>query len=365
MSFGLMTIFFFVVLLLTLALLSIMNVARVEKGIDFGNKAGLAVSLAIFLGWILVQVSSSADLIKGASFVFGMAPFGLAALALSLYAVNKSPFNRFWIILAVTALSVLFLPENLMMFQGYLPFWLDRCAMAIAWAVFVNAYTTMDKIDNFTFIQTSAISVALLFVPMLIVSSDRVQPFDFTFAAYPFLILGGLIGFATYKKWTPSLTMGKCGAIPLGYLMGLFLVLLTCKGWICAFIIMPAYYYFEIIYSRIYRLFHRDNPEPKVFTFFISKVIRENLTNRRIMPFVFFVMIVLALMGVVFKPDVQFGLMLALCWLLVSIIRLSRWKYGRVTYKAIFANTRDAGVEAWKNSKQAVGEVISAFKKKK
>ena len=210
---GVSLIFFLTVFLLTLAFLSILNAVRAEKGIDLGNKAGLAVISSICLGWILLQVSSSTPLINGSFFV--LYPFILAAFSLSLNAVHKGTGRRFWTIFGITAVSVVFLPENLFVFHGLFPLVLDRLFTAVLWAMFVSGYSTMDKVVGLTFVQTSALCLGLSLTPLI---TARFGFFSADFASYPLMICVALLAFISFKRRTPDLLLGRCAAIPLGYL---------------------------------------------------------------------------------------------------------------------------------------------------
>lgn len=364
MSGTMLLLFFFSVLILTMALLSLMNEARIEKGIDFGNKAGLAVTSSIFFGWILAQFSTSDHLLSNASFDFGLWPFALSALSLSLYAVKKDRLNRFWVILAVTCLSVLFLPSQLLFFQGALPFWADRVLMALIWALFTNVYVTMEKVDGLTFCQTSTLSVAFLLLPFVVPQSASATMFMLDFSYYPLFVIAGLIGFACFKRRVPDISLGKTAALPLGYLMGFFLVLMSLEGWIYAFLLMPIYYYFEIIYSRINCFIHRANPEPKKFTFLASYAIRENLSKRGVLPFIFMMMLAFAFIGILYKNNVRMALMLSLLVLFLGFYRLARWNEHNVTYRAMFGNVKGLFQQVNANAKDTFNQ-ISQIKKKK
>ena len=97
----------------------------------------------------------------------------------------------------------------------------------------------MDKIDNLTTTQTTALCLAFSVFPFLS-ASKGISTYDYTFSYFPMFILPALIGFMISKKHFPELRLGKTGAMPLGYLMGLFFVLLAVKGYWMAVFIMPG-----------------------------------------------------------------------------------------------------------------------------
>ncbi len=365
MGFYIFALFFFVVLLLTVTFLALMNNSRIEKGLDLGNKAGLPVMFSLVLGWILLQASSSGNVFPSNIFLFGFYPFLIAAFSLSLYAVQKGIVRRFWIYLLVTLLSVVFLPENLLVFQGYLPLFFDRFATAILWALFINAYTSVDKVAGLTVVQTSALCLAFSLFPYIYINRGEAAPYSDTLTFYPMIIVAALIGFMMFKKRNPDLLLGKTGATPLGYLMGLFLILMTVKGYWMAAVVMPAYYYFEVIYSKINQFVHRKNPEPALFTFFISGVIRKNLNNRGVIPFLFLMMLGFALTGVMFGTSFQLSVILAACLFFYTLYRLIHWGIPRITYRSMFSDTKQAAVQVKDNIADSVKEAAQMLQKKK
>ena len=167
MSFSLFVLFFVATLLLCLAFLYIGKHEREEKGLDTSNKAGLAVMATIILGWILLQAASKKVIFPFENSPFGIAPFLIAAAALSMHVICKGKISRFWIYFLTTLLSVVFLPTNIFIFQGILPLYYDRFATALIWALFICVYTRMDKLNGITTFQTTALSLGFALFPLL------------------------------------------------------------------------------------------------------------------------------------------------------------------------------------------------------
>ena len=201
----------------------------------------------------------------------------MGSVGLCLYSIQKGFFHRYWAFLFVTLLSVSFFPTQLLVFDGYLPFLLDRMITAILWAAFIQIYTRLDKIDGLTIIQTELLCFGFLLFPVL---QSRIIPINF--AMYPLILMAALMGFSRYKKKNPFLTLGKTGAAPLGYLMGLFFIYLALNGMWLPILMMPAYYYFETIYSLFQKIFYRKQTEPVVLTFYLSKIMAEKLDKKKV-----------------------------------------------------------------------------------
>lgn len=358
MSFWLFVLFFVATLLLCLALLNIGKFEREKKGFDTSNKAGLAVTFAIVLGWILLQVAY--PFFPSKEFALGLYPFLIAAVSLSVYSIRKGRINRFWIYLFVTLLSVAFLPENSFVFQGLLPLFYDRFLAALLWAIFIYIYTRIDKLSGLTIIQTSALCLGFSFFS--IITMGKLYAVDFCF--YPMLILASLIGFVNYKKYTPDALLGKTGSAPLGYLMGLFFALLAIKGYWIAFFIMPFYYYFEFIYSFIYQLFHRNTSQPVPFSFFISWVIRRNMNIKGLFSRLFLVMFLFACIGLLFNQNIRLMFVLVLFLCVSTLYKLLYWGQPKITWRSMFHDTKEAFGVIKSNVKDSYDTVSTYIKDK-
>ena len=296
MSIGLFILFFFTTFvlgyLLTFLLWGHNTYSNTFR--DVSNKCGLALTATIVAGWTLLQVSTPPDSWPYDWFLFGFFPFLIGCVGLSLYSIRKGFFHRYWAFLFVTLLSVSFFPTNLLVFDGYLPFLLDRMITAILWAAFIQIYTRLDKIDGLTAIQTEFLCLGFLLFPIL-----QPQIISINFAPYPLILIAALMGFSFYKKKNPFLTLGKTGAAPLGYLMGFFFIYLALNGMWLPVVIMPAYYYFETIYSLFQQVFHRKNAEPVVLTFYLSRIIAEKLDKKKVLGILRYHLLILSMAGAV------------------------------------------------------------------
>lgn len=365
MALSLFCVFFIATVLLSYTGLVLFNNKRASRGIDASNKAGLPVTLAVILGWILLLIATPASAFPFNVFVFGFYPFLLATFGLALFAIRKGKIDRFWIYFLLAFVSMAFFPSDMLVFQGFLPVFFDRFTAAVLWALFMNAYVSMDKVAGLTLIQTEALCLSFsLFAPLL-AGQGNLAPFSADFGFYPFLIIAALIGFTIFKKKNPDVILGKTGATPLAYLMGLFFVLLAIKGYWVAALVMPAYYYFELIYSAIYRLVHRKNPEPVLFTFFITGVIRKNLNSNGIIPFLFLMMILLGMTGVLFGNSYFVIFLMTLGILVYLIYRLLVWGQPKITYRSMFADTKQASIDLGRSVASSVQEAKQLFNRKK
>ena len=359
MDFLLSVLFFVSTFLLCLVFLQIGKFKRAEEGKDTSNKAGLAVTASIILGWILLQAATNSSAFPFLEFPLGLYPFLIAVASLSMYTINGGKVNRFWVYFFITALSVVFLPENVFIFNGLLPLFFDRFFTAFLWAVFIRIYARMDKLNGLTFVQTSALCLGFSLFPVL---ASKANVYSVEFSSYPILVLSALIAFMNYKKYSPDTILGKTGSVPLGYLMGLFFVLLALKGYWVPALIMPTYYYFEFVYSSVNKFIHRRAPEPTSLLFFISWVIRKNLNTKGLYSFLFLMMLGFSLIGILYPIKTAF--MLAAFLLFYTLYRFFIWGRPKITYRSMFNDAKGAFCQVKDNVKDSIDTVSTYIKDK-
>lgn len=185
----------------------------------------------------------------GFLFVAGMP--GTALLAMIGLAVISFLDDRaevdFRLRLAVQLLAVilLFLPGGVidlhtdtLIFQGWLPLWLDRLAAGLLLLGFVNLFNFMDGIDGITGAQSIALGVGFFLLSFC-------GPGIKLLGAEGLIVAATALGFLALN-WHPArLFMGDVGSIPLGYLLGFMLLYLAGQGYGAAALILPAYYWVD------------------------------------------------------------------------------------------------------------------------
>ena len=154
---------------------------------------------------------------------------------------------RFGTQAVAVGLGLLSLPEAALVFQGLLPFWLDRCAAGFVWLWFVNLYNFMDGIDGITAVETMAIGLGAALVAAL-------SPAD------PFLVAAGLVlsgaaaGFLPWNWSKARIFLGDVGSVPLGYMLGFLLLALASQGRWAAALVLPLYYLVDATLTLLRRL---------------------------------------------------------------------------------------------------------------
>ncbi len=123
-----------------------------------------------------------------------------------------------------------------LVFQGLLPWWLDRLMIGIIWLWFINLYNFMDGIDEITSMQTITMTAGLVFLTIT-------EPTVKNFLSVDGAILGGaILGFWFFNRHPARIFLGDSGSVPLGYLVGFLLLVLAAEGQWQAALILPAYY---------------------------------------------------------------------------------------------------------------------------
>ena len=154
---------------------------------------------------------------------------------------------RFAVQAMVVAFALTYFNYGLV-FQGLLPWWLDRLAAGVLWLWFLNLYNFMDGIDEITATQTTSIAAGLIF---LAVSEVGVK----NFLAVDGAILGGAaMAFWLFNRHPAKIFLGDSGSVPLGFLTGFLLLVLAAEGQWKAALILPAYYLCDATITLLGRL---------------------------------------------------------------------------------------------------------------
>ena len=131
-----------------------------------------------------------------------------------------------------------------------LPHYLTIPIFAVSWIWFINLYNFMDGIDGITGVETISICIGLgamasighlpqsFFAPLMIISTS----------ALVFL----------YWNWSPAkIFLGDVGSIPLGFMLGWFLLHTVTEGaWVIA-IIIPGFYLCDATLTLLKRAWQR------------------------------------------------------------------------------------------------------------
>ncbi|WP_162938192.1 glycosyltransferase family 4 protein [Kiloniella sp. EL199] len=190
----------------------------------------------LLLGWAGYGAASS-TLLPGFWFIF-TGSIALISVSWLDDLKNLSPKSRLLVQVIVVCMSLWGITldgQTIKLFPEIVPQWLDYLFIALSWIWFINLYNFMDGIDGITGVETSTITLGLV----LIASYYSWQ----TEALYlPLFVLAVTAGFLIWN-WEPAaIFLGDVGSIPLGYILGWFMIFLITKGMWAAAFILPLYY---------------------------------------------------------------------------------------------------------------------------
>jgi len=194
-------------------------------------------------GWALLIVLVPGMLLAGAVdrdlARYGWIIAGTLLLALISWLDDKkgvSAMKRLSFHILAACIGSFAFADGATLFQGMLPFWLDRALMIIGWAWFMNLYNFMDGIDGITGTETIAIATGVCAVMTATGIND---PF---IANLTLLLTGACLGFLTLNWYPAKIFLGDVGSVPLGFLSGFLLLALATEGYLIPALILPLYY---------------------------------------------------------------------------------------------------------------------------
>ena len=169
----------------------------------------------------------------------------------------------------------------------YVPWSIERACLFLAGVWFVNLVNFMDGIDWMTVAElvplTSAIVVlglagALDLLPALVATA----------------LLGAIVGFAPFNRPVAQVFLGDVGSLPIGLLLGWFLLQLAGTGHLAAALILPLYYLADATITLARRIVRREAIWQAHRTHFYQRATDHGLTVREIVTRVFLVNLALA-----------------------------------------------------------------------
>lgn len=182
--------------------------------------------------------------------IHGLVLPAAALLALVSFFDDLKPVSR-WvrfgahIVAAAAAVSIVL--SDQMIFQGWLPLWLDRglALFLIVW--FINLFNFMDGIDGIAGIETIFIMAGFLIVCAF---AGVESPLD----GLAYAVAGSTIGFL-FWNWHPArVFLGDVGSIPLGFLCGAMMIWLAANISLSAALILPLYFVADATITILTRL---------------------------------------------------------------------------------------------------------------
>ena len=175
----------------------------------------------------------------------------LVALAALSWRDDVSPLPalvRFPVHLGAAALFVMSLPGDVTVFQGWLPFALDRALAILVLTWMMNLYNFMDGINGIAGAETVAIAGGYVLIGVTAATALSYLPLA---AA----LVGASAGFLIWNAREQALVfLGDVGSVPLGFLTGALMIDLATKGYWAAALILPSYFLADATITLLRRL---------------------------------------------------------------------------------------------------------------
>lgn len=193
---------------------------------------GLAVVPILIVAWLIAIPLGAAPEV---TIICAIAAAALAALSWMDDLSGLSPQVRLAGHTVAIATALTTLPTGFNPFTGLVPWPGDLIITALAWLWFVNLFNFMDGIDGIAATETITIGAGGALVASINGSDEGLVPLGLTAAA-------AALGFLWWNRPPARVFLGDVGSVPLGFLLGGFLLFLANKGYWTAALILPLYY---------------------------------------------------------------------------------------------------------------------------
>ncbi len=209
---------------------------RSSHAVPTPRGGGWGILLVLVPGWALLGVAPAV--------LAGLA--GLAAVSWLDDRRGLPPAPRLLIQAAAVVLGLWTLGGSLV-FQGWLPWALDRVVAALCWLWFINLFNFMDGIDGLAGSEAVSVAVGLALVAGAAgLAPDLIGP--------ALVLAGAALGFLVWN-WQPArVFMGDVGSVPLGFALGWLLVTAAAAGLWPAAVLLPLYFLTDATVTLLRRL---------------------------------------------------------------------------------------------------------------
>lgn len=154
-------------------------------------------------------------------------------------------------ILPACIVSAFFLPENALIFEGELPFWLDRAAIIAVWFLFSAMYYILDGIDGVQPVQTGTICTGIIILAVLGAT-------PFLYGLFAAVILAAAVAYAVFNWYPARLNMNRASSQALGFMLGWMLFANAAEGASSSSLILIMFFIIELAGAVIKKITLRD-----------------------------------------------------------------------------------------------------------
>jgi UDP-N-acetylmuramyl pentapeptide phosphotransferase/UDP-N-acetylglucosamine-1-phosphate transferase len=190
----------------------------------------------------------------------------LAAMGLLIFISWKDDRKSlpFYLRLGAHVLAIVFVfssfSENVHVLKDWpLPLWLDRLIAGFAWLWFINLTNFMDGMDGLS--GSEAIHLCIGFILLIFLSQSpqywETHPLPYPPMVYAACLLGAVVGFLFWNWPRAKLFLGDVGSIPLGFLLGYFMLMLAGEGYWYIALALPLYYLADATITLLRRILQK------------------------------------------------------------------------------------------------------------
>ena len=286
--------------------------ARSSHHLPTPRGGGIVVLLAIIIGLAILGISGY-PLPTGLLFIV-LISFALSCLSWMDDVRNLSPFIRLACQALAVGTAILIDPSLIITSIPHLPASLSILITAAIWIWFVNLYNFMDGIDGMTGVETISICAGLGLLVLNGTLSDEILP--------PLAVISAATLAFLYWNWSPAkIFLGDVGSIPLGFLIGWFLLKAISEGaWVMA-LILPGYYLADATITLLKRAFRLEPIWQAHREHFYQMPVPRNVSHNRVLYRIIVVNIILIFTSVWLVPINDLA---ALCVAMIIILILLR-----------------------------------------
>lgn len=237
---------------------------------------GIALLTVVLLLWAM------AAFIEPTVWAFGQPLLFAASGAVLLAAVSwvddlrgLGPLPRLLVQAGGVTLGLAALPGEQHVFQGLLPFWLDRLGAGLAWIWFVNLYNFMDGIDGIAASETVCIGIGIAAIGL----TGAINP---ELGLLALVLAAAALGFLRWN-WQPAkIFLGDVGSVPVGYLTGWLLLLIATQGAWSAALLLPLYFLADATFTLMRRFLRGDRVWRPHREHLYQQAVRRGLPHARV-----------------------------------------------------------------------------------
>lgn len=260
---------------------------------------GIAVVTAMVIGLLLADIN----------YAIILAIFMLAAVSLLDDIVSVHPLIR----LLVQILAVM-IPVEITYtahFSEYIPLWLEKTALILAWVWFINLFNFMDGIDGISAAEMISISAGICMIITLVGAAP-----DNLFI-YSVVVATAGAGFIWWNWHPAKIFLGDVGSIPIGFMLGYLLLLTAQHGYPYAALILPGYYLADGTITLLSRLARGKKIWQAHSEHYYQKAVRSGRSHNAVVCYIIGLNILLALLATLSVLDTD------LIWLHLAVAGLA------------------------------------------